>query len=176
MKWVIFFLFSCAGLWGYNFTDPHTGMCVEIPSQFRLNEEESKMDRENDIWWYEFTDVDQSILTIEIEEYDHNKSLCEYFHHTLTDDDDEEENHERMIFEGLEFKNFYLNGITFTKCKVSLLAISDEITEPLYICDYLFVRDHYGFSVGLMKKDDGVKHHDQLEDFMQTILQSIHFP
>jgi len=156
------------------FQDSYSEMELDIPPGFVLDLEECKLDNAEEIWWYVFTDSNGSRLTIEIEEHNHMPSLPEHFHRSLTQENDEEEDQERMIFEELEFKNLTINEHEFAKCKVRALIVSDGAFEPLYICDYLFVHGHYGFSIGLLKKDDGDE--EPLNILMHTMLESIHFP
>ena len=75
----------------------------------------------------------------------------------------------------LEFRQVEVNGRAYTKCQVRALAIENETIEPVYICDYLFVKDQYGFSISLLKKDDAELHQKELETFMANILEYVHF-
>ena len=172
-KWLVAF-FLPVSLFCEPFTDPFSGLSLEIPENYRCLEEESNPKTENiTSWWYAFSDPNQSMIMIEIDEYDHTKSLPEFFHHHLTSD--ENEDNDKIVYEGLEFKNFKLNEMNFTKCKVRAFAKSEKAFEPLYICDYLFVNDCYGFSIGLMKKDDTILQDADLDEMMLNILKSIHF-
>jgi len=173
MKYSIFVLFLLIDLvcQAASFTDPFSGMTLEIPSDFEFNEEESKMDQLDNTWWYAFIDCNQNVLTIEIEKYENNKTLPEFFHHSMTN----EEENVQIIFEGFEFKNQMIGGIEFTKSKLRLLAISDQYIEPLYLCDYLFVNDQYGFTISLMQKNDDTSDNASTDAMMQKLLESIRF-
>jgi len=154
---------------GQIFTDVYSHMSWEVPDGYSFSEEESKLNQDGDIWWYEFSDPNQSVLTIEIEKYDRCKDLTYHFNRTLTDED------EKIVFEGLEFKHLRVGQIEMSKCKVKALVISDTNSEPLYICDYFFVKDGYGISVGLMKKDDELYDDQRMEALMVNLVYSIDF-
>jgi len=151
------------------FIDPHTNMTLEVPEGFVLNEEESKFDQDDGIWWYEFSAPNESVLVVEVERYSEYKDLTDHFHRALTDED------EKIIFEGLEFKHLHVNGLEVSKCKVRALVLSETNSEPLYIYDYFFVYDGYGISVGLMKKDSELYDDAKVTTLMKTLLHSISF-
>lgn len=172
-KLLAFLLFSLSSTcFAAPFSDPTTGLFFEIPEGFDLNEEESGVDEVSASWWYVFSDSSQGTLVVEIDQYDHLKSLPEHFHLALTKDDDELDG---VISEGMEFKNFDCGGMEFTKCKLRILAISHQLFEPLFVCDYLFVKDHFGFSISLMKKENEIVSNEESEAMLLTLLQSINF-
>lgn len=164
MKKLLFTLLLSSYCFATPFSDPTTGLNFEIPQGFELNEEESGVDEVSASWWYVFSDTDQGTLVVEIDQYDHLKSLPEHFHLALTKDEDELDG---VIFEGMEFRNVDCNGMEFTKCKL--------LFEPLYVCDYLFVKDHFGFSVSLMKKENEIVTNEESEAMLFDLLQSIQF-
>jgi len=168
----ILLIFICTYGFAERFTDSQTSLSFEIPSGFEFNAEESAVDEVNGKFWYLFSDTKHNILTIEIEEYDHVKSLSEHFHYNLTDDEDSKEG---VVFEGLDFRNSTINGIEFTKCKLRLLAVSDLLIEPIYMCDYLFVKDHFGFTISLMEREDQDHTNKGTEKMMLELLNSIQF-
>lgn len=165
---LIFFLSFFVSCFGAPFTDPYTGLSFEIPQGFTLDEEGSKLDQFDNTWWYEFEDSKKNVLSVEVEEYHYHTPFPEYFHKIFSEEDEE---NEKLIFEGLEFKNLTIGEIEFTKCKLRLLVTSEQFTEPLCFYSYLFVKDHFGFSINLMKKEDD----EDPELMMNPLLQSIHF-
>ena len=168
--WLLSLTIYCSA---QSFTDPTTGMTFEVPQGFELHEEESGGDPQGGNWWYLFLDSNENTLTIEIDEYDHQKSLSEHFHYALTKEDVDEL--QEVVYEGMEFKNIEANGIEFTKCKLRILAHSLHFAEPLFFCDYLFVKDHFGLSISLVKKEDGLSANDETDEMMLHLIESIHF-
>jgi len=166
MKKLIAFLFLPLLCYAAQFDDQTTGLTFEIPPGFELNEKESGVDETEGSWWYVFHNGEEGILTLEIDQYDHLKSLPEHFHLALTEDEAELEG---VVFEGMEFKNIECAGREFTKCKLRILAIFDEYIEPLYVYDYLFVDQNFGFSISLMKKEE------ESETMILSLLESINF-
>ncbi len=172
-KFLVILLFSLSSTcFSTPFSDPTTGLNFEIPQGFALDEEVSGVDEVSGSWWYVFTDTDQGTLVLEIDQYDHLKSLPEHFHLALTKDEDELDG---VIFEGMDFRNIDCNGMEFTKCKLRILAASHQFFEPLYVCDYLFVKDHFGFSISLMKKESGIVTNEESDAMLLDLLQSITF-
>lgn len=153
----------------HTFTDRYSSMSWSVPEGYFFCEERSQCDPEEGSWWYQFLDEHQSILTIEIEKYERSKDLTKHFHHPLKDDD------EKIVFEGLEFQHFQVGSIEMSKCKVRALIAGDIHSDPLYICDYFFVRNGYGVSIGLMKKDDELYDDQKTERLMLDLLHSIQF-
>lgn len=171
------FLFLCTFVGGFaSFTDPYTGLTFDVPSGYVYDEEESQPDQEDNTWWYSFVDEQGNQLSVEIEAYDHMLSLFELFHSTMTDGKNEEDGEEKnVVYDGLDFHEGEINGLEYTKCQLRALMMEDERIVPFYICDYLFVKDQYGISIGLIKKDDAEVHQKELGILMETILESIHF-
>ncbi|NGX37115.1 MAG: hypothetical protein K1000chlam2_00267 [Chlamydiae bacterium] len=175
-NWIlVFFLSLVATATAMPFTDSFSGMSLEIPPEFELSivESKSKMDALDIAWWYSFSDENRNLITIEIEEYDHSQSLPEFFHRSMTCENNEEV--DRVICEGLEFKNQWIGDIEFTKCQLRILGISDQLIEPLCLYDYLFVKGEYGFTISLMKRDEGEAMREETDAMMQTLLKSISF-
>ncbi len=168
-KWSLILYLVTGFLSSEQFTDPITGLSLETPPEFVLDEEGSQQATEEGKWWYQYVDVDHNCISIEIEGYDRAKSLPEHFHHSMT----EEEGKERIVFEGLEFRNLVIEGREFTKSKLRILAISDQIIEPICLCDYLFVEGQYGFIISLTTKKGCLS--GRAEQMMESILKSIRF-
>ncbi len=163
-KWLLFFFLPISFCFSASFTDPHSGLNLDVPEAFSFFEQ----DRVGDLWWYEFRDANGNEFVIEVEECDYHKSLCEHFHRSLTGGIVEKEH---MICEGVEFKNFVVGTLEISKCQLRILAFADMYCEPLCLCDYLFVRGQYCFTISLMKKEDDVDN----EALMNSMLESIYF-
>jgi|GEM_PF-2599702 len=154
--WALFFLFS--------FFDPCSGLELEVPEAFHHVSEDAYEDH----CWYTYEDSKGNELIIEIEENEYQKSHSEHFHHTLTKGTDEKE---QMIYKSLEFKSFFLGPLEISKCQIRILAIAETYRQPLCLCDYLFVKDHYSYTISLIKEDDGV----DSDVLMWPLLESISF-
>jgi len=165
MKKLLVSLFLPILCFSAQFDDQITGLKFEIPQGFELNEEESGVDEAEGSWWYVFEDDEENLITVDIDQYDHLKSLPEHFHRSLTEDE-----REGLIYEGMEFKNIECGGRLYTKCKLRVLAIFDQFTQPLYVCDYLFVDQNFGFTISLMKKED-----EETDEMMLSLIESIRF-
>ncbi|MBS0629230.1 MAG: hypothetical protein JSS30_03270 [Verrucomicrobia bacterium] len=160
---LFFFPFLC---FGDSFNDPTTGLSFEIPSGFTLNEEECGVDETEGSWWYVFNRGEDEVLSLDIDQYDHLKSLPEHFHKSMTENEDELE---RVVYAGMEFKNVEVNDRQFTMCKLRILADFDKFIVPFVVCDYLFVDEHFGFTFSLMTQDE------ECEEMLLSLLKSIHF-
>lgn len=172
-KFLVVLLFSLSSFcFAAPFSDPTTGLNFEVPPGFELDEEVSGVDEVSGSWWYVFADTNQGTLVLEIDQYDHLKSLPEHFHLSLTKDEDE---FNGVIYEGMDFRNVDCNGMEFTRFKLRILAASHQLFEPLYVCDYLFVKDHFGFSISLMKKENEIVTNEESEAMLFDLLQSITF-
>ena len=173
MKQIIFFL--CLSLVCPAFSEPFTdivsGLTFDIPPGYAFNEVESQIDARQNNWWYTFHDAEQNVLTVEIEEYDTTPSLPEHFHAALTTAEDRES----VMYEGMEFRHFEVNGLPVTKWKLRVLALSDTQIEPLYFCDYLFVQDCFGFSINLIKKETSPLSQEETDQMMLSLVESIRF-
>lgn len=156
MNGFLFFLFS--------FFDPCSGLQLEVPDHFESVSECVNEDH----CWYSYEDTEGNELTIEIEENDRQKTHAEHFHHALINGADEKE---EMICTGLKFETFFVGPLEISKCQLRILAIAEMYRQPLYFCDYLFVKDHYSFTISLTKVDDGMDN----DDLMLPMLQSISF-
>jgi len=172
MKKLLVFLFLTTFCFSQQFSDTITGFTFEIPSAFELDEEESGVDELDGSWWYVFSDSDQGNLTVEIDQNDHPKTLPEHFHQSMTKDDEELEG---LLYEQMEFKNVSCGEFEFTKCKLRILSHSLHLFEPLFVCDYLFVKDHFGFTISLIKKENEKVSNEESEAMMLSLLQSIRF-
>lgn len=153
------------------FTEPNTGMTLEIPDTFFSCEDFSYTS--SCPYWYTFADAEGSILSIEIDEYEHSQTLSEHFHKTMTDSDFLEE--KSLVCEQIEFRNLQLEALDLTKLKVRLLALTEEGADPLYFCDYLFVKEQFGITIGITKKEVGPDCDADTEQMMLEILKSITF-
>lgn len=165
--WIALFLSPC--LFATDFEEPYTGMRLTLPDVFIPCEDLT--DTSTSPYWYTFTDLEGSILSIEIEEGDDPSALSTHFHKTISDCLQEK----ALVCEEFEFGNLTIGEIAFTKLKVSLLALTDEGSDPLYFCDYLFVRDSFGITIGLMKNRRDPNGHHRAEEMMVQILESISF-
>jgi len=163
-RWLFFFCLPFSFCFGFSFTDPYSGLNLDIPDAFSFTEK----DQCGDFWWYQFRDELGNKLTIEVEEYEFHKTHYEHFHKALTNGAGEKE---EMVLEGFEFKGFKIGDLEIAKCQLRILAIADMYREPLCLCDYLFVKEHYGFTISLMKVEDG----SDINGMMQPLLESIHF-
>ncbi|MDN3505726.1 MAG: hypothetical protein P0S96_00655 [Simkaniaceae bacterium] len=150
----LFFLFS--------FFDPCSGLQLEVPDRFEPMAECVY----DDHCWYSYEDGEGNELSIEIEENDCKKTHAEHFHQALINGADEKE---EMTCTGLKFECFCVGPLEISKCQLRILAIAEMYRHPLYFCDYLFVKDHYSFTISLTKVDDGK------EDGLLPMLESISF-
>src|SRR6188768_333513 len=73
---VLAFLFS-SSLFPFSFSEPTTGMCLEIPDNYSPCEQSTYVS--SCPYWYAFADGKGNILSIEIEEYEEERTLSEYF-------------------------------------------------------------------------------------------------
>lgn len=165
MKWLILWAILPISLcFSLEHTDSQSGLRLEIPDTFHLSDQENYMDH----WWYIFTDPKGTEIIVEIEAFQTSKPLSEHtertFVHTY-------EQNEHMEFEGLEFNTFQIGDLDVCKCSLRMLAIADKYREPLYLCDYLFVHDHFGFTISVLKVEDGTN----TEEMMKAVLDSIRF-
>ena len=163
-KWLFLFLLPFSICFSWSFIDSNSGLRLDIPEIFSFSEK----DHSDDLWWYEFKDENGNSLIIEVEKYDQNKSHCEHFHRSLTKGTDEKE---QMICEGLEFKHFRIGQLEISKCQLRILAIAEMYRKPLCFCDYLFVKDQFGFTISLTTEEGNLDN----DALMQPLLESISF-
>lgn len=165
MKWLFFWVVLSFSLcFSLEHIDSKSGLKLEIPEHFLLSDQENYEDH----WWYIFTDDKGTELIIEIEKFQTSKLLSEHSERAYANS---YEQNEHMEFEGLEFTTFEIGDLDICKCSLRMLAIADKYREPLYLCDYLFVKDHFGFTISLLKVEDETN----VDEMMQTILNSIRF-
>ncbi len=155
-----------------SFTDPYSGLTFEIPQGFSLNEEQSSIGQEEKGWWYVFSNSDEATISIEIEKYDPNKSPNEHHKYQEAFDDIDSSN---IICERLEFKEVDINGLEAINWKLQLLSTESDHVETLYLCDYLFMRSSFSFSINLMKKGSDSTSNEESESMMVSLLQSMQF-
>lgn len=165
MKWLFFFLVPFTFCFAFPYEDPTSGLKLEMPDSFQLSE----TDQNGDQWWYKFTDAKGSEIIIEIEEFDKRKPLSEHSKRSRAGNYGEDE---RMRLEELDFDIFEIGELEICKCSLRMIAFTDICRQPLYLCDYLFVRDHFGFTISLLQYDDDESDSDIM---MQTLLHSIQF-
>lgn len=153
------------------FFDSVTGLQFEVPQGFELDEEESGVDEVDGNWWYVFSSPNQGILTVEIDQGDYLKTLPEHFYQSMT----KEEERDGIIYEGMEFKNVNCGDLEFTKCKLRILAQSNQLLEPLFVCDCLFVRKHFAFTISLIKRENELVSNEESDAMILSLMQSIQF-
>lgn len=146
-------------------------MCLEIPDSYSPSEQSTYVS--SCPYWYTFADSKGNILSIEIEEYEKEQSLSEHFHKTMTDSDFLEE--ESVVCEDLEFRNQKIGQIDFTKLKVRLLALTEGGATSLFFCDYLFVHQQFGITIGITKYEVDLDSAEQTEQEMVDMLKSLTF-
>lgn len=165
MKWLAFWIiFPCSFCFSLEHIDSKSGLRLEIPDYFHLSDKENYEGH----WWYIFTDAKQTELIVEIEEFQTCKLLSEHSERAYANS---YEQTEHMEFEGLEFTTFQIKDLDICKCSLRMLAIAEKYREPLYLCDYLFVKDNFGFTISLLKVEDETI----VEEMMESILDSIRF-
>jgi hypothetical protein len=152
------------------FFDPNSGISFEVPEEFFLDMEESILDSENSLWFYTFVNLEGDQLSIEIESYDHMLTLFEFFHSTMIDGFEEDD---QLVADSFHFQHLFLNDLELTSCQFRLLSIDGEEVDPLYVCDYLFVKDNLGISVNLLKEGDENTKFEDMHQLIETIIETI---
>ncbi len=170
-----FLLFSLLSLvvcgFAERFDDLYTGMSFEIPQDFTFDESKSNVKTEEGDWWYTFCDEEENLLVIEIDENCRMQPLSEFFHNSLT----EIPEFESIIYSGMEFKNLEIDTLKATKYKLRILAVAENVIEPLYFCDYLFVKGCFNFSISLTAKEKSLASNAEREAMMFSLIHSIQF-
>ena len=168
------------------FSDQNSGISFDIPEGFKLDDEECMLDREHSLWSYTFVNRSGDQFSVEIEAYDHVLTLIEVHDHmltlfellhiTLTDEyAGLEEEDKNFLLDFFQFRNLNINDLQGTFCKIRILAVDGEEMGPVYLCDYLFVRDNYGFTFSLLKEGDENTKFDEIENLLRKVLQSVEF-
>lgn len=165
MKWLCAFLLSISFCYSSSFSDPCTGMSLEIPDSFQFSDQDQYKEKES--WWYIFNNAKGDEIVIEIEKFDQAKPLEEHIQHSTST----YEQNEQIRLEELEFKTFCIHGLDICQCSLRMFAVADTYRKPLYLCDYLFVKDQFGFTISLLKVED----EEDPEEMMQMLLHSIQF-